>query len=126
MIGIIALLIGLLLPALGVARQEAKRVQCLSNLRQLATLATLYVNDNHGLYPVAQWAGGTASLYTEACWDFSTVYRPATPKQVIPGLLYGGRGPTAIQQCPAFQGDSNTAADPFTGYNYNTSYIGHG
>jgi prepilin-type processing-associated H-X9-DG protein len=29
-----------------------------------------------------------------------------------------------IQQCPAFKGVSNTGADPYTGYNYNTSYIG--
>ncbi len=29
-----------------------------------------------------------------------------------------------IQQCPSFDGKSNTLLDPFTGYNYNTSYIG--
>ena len=126
-IGIIALLIGIVLPSLNVARLEARRVQCLSNLRQLGTLATLYVNDNRGLYPVAQWSGGDATLFVESGWDFSTLYRPATPPQIVPGLLYNGRGPTSVQQCPIYQGESNTAvADPFTGYNYNTSYIGHG
>jgi prepilin-type processing-associated H-X9-DG protein len=30
-----------------------------------------------------------------------------------------------IQQCPSFDGRANSP-DPYTGYNYNTSYIGHG
>jgi prepilin-type processing-associated H-X9-DG protein len=34
--------------------------------------------------------------------------------------------PLAIQQCPSFDRDSSTEIDPYTGYNYNTSYIGHG
>ena len=29
-----------------------------------------------------------------------------------------------IQQCPSFKGNANSAGDPFTGYNYNASYIG--
>ena len=43
-----------------------------------------------------------------------------------PGLLWAGHTNPRIQQCPAYDGKSNTLADPFTGYNYNTSYIGHG
>ncbi|MEO7403994.1 MAG: H-X9-DG-CTERM domain-containing protein, partial [Burkholderiales bacterium] len=31
-----------------------------------------------------------------------------------------------IQQCPSFIGQANWAIENFTGYNYNTSYIGHG
>ena len=123
-IGIIALLIGILLPALGVARKEARRVQCLSNLRQLATFATLYVNDNRGQYPIAYVMNPVT--YTLDCWDFVVISAPGQPDRLGPGFLYAGRGPTQIQQCPSFEGPSNTPADPYTGYNYNTSFIGHG
>jgi prepilin-type N-terminal cleavage/methylation domain-containing protein/prepilin-type processing-associated H-X9-DG protein len=44
-IGIIALLISILLPALGRARQAARRVQCLSNLRSLSAAQAMYAID---------------------------------------------------------------------------------
>jgi len=50
-IGIIALLIAILLPALNKAREQAKTVQCLSNVRQIATMFLLYANDNKGSLP---------------------------------------------------------------------------
>ena len=125
-IGIIALLIGILLPALNVARLEAKRVQCLSNLRQLATLAGLYVIDNRGVYPISNFKVDTPTTSVAAAWDFTTV-ADTTTERLIPGLLYNGRGPMRVQQCPSYEGPSNTTVpDPYTGYNYNTSYIGHG
>jgi len=50
-IGLIALMIGLLLPALNKARESARQVQCLSNLRQISTATVQYCNDNRGAYP---------------------------------------------------------------------------
>jgi prepilin-type processing-associated H-X9-DG protein len=48
-IGIIAVLIALLLPALNKAREQAKAVQCLSNLRQLCAANFNYAADNAGV-----------------------------------------------------------------------------
>ncbi len=59
-VGIIAVLIGLLLPALSVAREHANRTACLSNLHQLGVALTLYANANHGRLPNGNPAGDTS------------------------------------------------------------------
>ncbi len=48
-IGIIALLISLLLPALSSAKLQGQRVKCLSNERQIGSYMEMYANDNRGL-----------------------------------------------------------------------------
>ena len=50
-IGIIALLISILLPALSRAREQANKVACLSNLRQLGMGMISYCTDNKGFFP---------------------------------------------------------------------------
>lgn len=47
-IGIIALLIGILLPSLAAARRSAKAAACLSNIRQMQVAQMFYVNDYDG------------------------------------------------------------------------------
>src|SRR5438552_14557824 len=62
-IGIIALLIGMLLPALNKARESARQVQRLSNLKQISIATIAYCNDNRGTYP------GRAGQGTDSIWD---------------------------------------------------------
>src|SRR5687768_10281296 len=50
-IGIIALLISILLPALGKARESAKKTQCASNMRQLSLALVMYTDANKGIMP---------------------------------------------------------------------------
>ncbi len=52
-IGIIALLISILLPALNSARQRGKNTVCLSNLRQIGMGVAMYASDHDGRFPLA-------------------------------------------------------------------------
>ena len=67
-IAIIAILAAMLLPALNKARDAAKKVQCVNNLKQIALTMTMYTDDHSGYLPpatvatpnwpgVVNWAG---------------------------------------------------------------------
>jgi prepilin-type processing-associated H-X9-DG protein/prepilin-type N-terminal cleavage/methylation domain-containing protein len=60
-IGIVALLIAILLPALSRARQQAKAVVCLSNLRQIGWGVTMYANSHKGQFPRNSHSGAEQS-----------------------------------------------------------------
>jgi prepilin-type N-terminal cleavage/methylation domain-containing protein/prepilin-type processing-associated H-X9-DG protein len=47
-IGVIAILVSLLLPAINRARRQAAQVQCASQLRQIFNGLMMYINDFHG------------------------------------------------------------------------------
>lgn len=62
-IGIIAVLISLLLPALHRAWEQARIVKCQSNIRQIYHGVMFYCNDNKGRMPVPGLAGHTFAYY---------------------------------------------------------------
>ncbi len=78
-IGIIALLISMLLPALNKAREAARNAQCLSNQRQIMLGAINFAGDHHGYLPTSttnNWVIGTYS-YNDP-WRQRYAYRGDT------------------------------------------------
>jgi prepilin-type processing-associated H-X9-DG protein len=120
-IGITAVVVSLLLPAVSALRQSALSTACLSNLRQMAAAATDYAMRNGGSYPPAQWTDPADPTVLRG-WDFAKRDDVVTG----PGFLWAPQPVTAAQQCPAFGGSAQSGNDAYTGYNYNTSYIGRG
>jgi len=66
-IGIIALLISILLPALNKVRRQAAAVKCASNMRQVAQALLMYIGDSRGALPPALVQAGT-TLYPDGWW----------------------------------------------------------
>ena len=70
-ISIIALLIAILLPALGKARQTASKVQCLSQLKQIGVAQTAYNGDHRGYFtPASLETGDQYGLWGYMLWEY--------------------------------------------------------
>lgn len=126
-ISIIAALLSILMPYLSKARQQAKSVFCLNNLHQISIAAINYTHSFNDHYPLAYYTRKVGAVRYSYAWDFTT-YKDwsATPAAgvVKPGILWQKITIEEVQQCPSFKGAANWLIDPYTGYNYNTSYIG--
>lgn len=130
-VAIIALLVAILLGSLGRAREQARGTVCLSNLHQMVMAAHAYTTVYTGSYPPNQDTVYTREPTTGADqkidygWDITRIIDMTTGSdRVLPGLIWQGRTIEAVHQCPSFKGAAMWADDRYTGYNYNSSYIG--
>ena len=123
-IGVIALLIAILLPTLSRSRQAARATVCAAQLKQLSAGLLLYANENGSRFVVSQWSETPGAT---RAWDFITTRRADGGYDVRPGLLWGESDRSDFaQQCPEHVGSSNAPGEMFSGFNYNTSYLGGG
>ena len=104
-IAIIAILMTMLLPALGKAREHAKTISCSSNLRQIGTLASFYSGDNNNVLPYVNFGAAW-------CWKAYNAANPFTSYLPDNYPYYNNQG--RIFECP-----SNPIPDT---YQYDSSY----
>lgn len=111
-IGIIAVLISILLPALSKVREQSKRTACLSNVRQIFLMLRLYANGDHDYVPLG---------YINNTKQFNFAMSETgsgTNKRVAFGRLYDAgliSAPLAFY-CPTNEFDQmayNTPANPW-------------
>jgi prepilin-type N-terminal cleavage/methylation domain-containing protein len=122
-IGIIAVLIGVLLPALSKAREQSNSVKCLSNLRQIGIAIVQYGNANHGyLVPGAvRFPGDGLDRDNWATILVAGKYLPAPPQppSTTGNTFADSSFGDSVFRCPsgldnrALTGASNTPTTPF-------------
>lgn len=105
-IGIIAVLIGILLPALGKARQQAQRTACMSNMRQLTTAWIMYSNEWKGSMVFAETgsANDPANLDYQDGWVIEsdpTAQNANKPEAIRAGLLWKYASNPEVYRCPS-------------------------
>jgi len=115
-IGIIALLIAILMPVLGRAREQANWLKCLSNLRQVGQAFMMYCNNNKGRFPRAGAGSDPADwIYWEDTPPGSNTARDINLSPLAPYL--GIPVNREVLKCP-----SDTGARRATTINYEFSY----
>src|SRR5437867_3572459 len=89
-IAVIAILSGLLLPAIGKAKAKATAAVCLNNLKQLQTCWQMYVDDHDGFVPPNR-AGNTDGAWRSSpdSWiGYSSAPHDADTRNIENGLLF--------------------------------------
>ncbi len=107
-IAIIAILAGMLLPALSRGKERAKRIKCTSNLKQFGLAFRLYADDNEGYFPAGTglstitFAGKRGGLGLPA-YNFPAD-DPVRGLNRYNGGPYSANAEVPIAQCPSDKG----------------------
>src|SRR5688500_14768972 len=92
-IGIIAVVIAILLPVLGAARESAKRIKCMSNLRQINTAFFMYANENKFHLPRSAPQGTSTGLAPKphdwVHWNYNRDIKQSAIARYVPGFTAG-------------------------------------
>lgn len=119
-IGIIAVLMGLLLPALSAAREASRKTVCGSNVRQIVTAAIAYAQENGGYWPPAHVNLLTQNLRR---WH-GTRPTSSAPFEFVDSPLDRYLQTPFIKQCPSFEPVRAGFEASCGGYGYNSHYLG--
>ena len=112
-IAIIAILAAMLLPALQQARERAHATRCISNLKQMTTHGTLYLNDNRNYWPSPnnQGPGSFSTDFAFGNWVSRLSYAKYLPNYLSMGRNgNGGKRPDWVS-CPSMP-IVTTSTDP--------------
>src|SRR5688572_9853253 len=126
-IGIIAVLIGLLLPALGKVREHARASQCMSNLRQIGAAVQMYIIDNKGRGGLAQGLAITIDGVNHFHWFYGTQPSSGVGRGSNQGFLLAYLKDSGVYECPTLaQLDlpSNFEGEPRIAYGTNVYDVG--
>ena len=96
-IAIIAILAGLLLPALSKAKEQGNRTVCLNNLKQLLLSTHLYAGDQQDYLPYTSWSSGTFNV---ANWAYTRVSTNKPDHTVERGQLWPYHQSKKLLFCP--------------------------
>jgi prepilin-type N-terminal cleavage/methylation domain-containing protein/prepilin-type processing-associated H-X9-DG protein len=110
-IAVISILAALLLPALARAKEEGRRANCISNLRQLTLCWEMYADDNQGILAPNNWidyVGMGGGFNVSISWCNGDARTDTTTSSLQTGLLYPYNRSPGIYHCPS---DVSTTVD---------------
>ena len=99
-IAIIAILAGMLLPALGKAKQEGQTTQCISNLKQFGLAWTMYLHDNKDKM-VLNWLGDPNAWINGQGGNVSSLPGATNVDEIKQGKLFSYQPAVAMYVCPS-------------------------